>query len=376
MKKKSMFDVIVVGGNLAGASAAINAASRGVSVALVERNKEPFNPAHCGEAIDEITLEIFDLNNLNFAKNKIRKLNIGPKQYILEFKKSVFVIFDRNYVEKELLKRAEQQGAKLILGISMKDFKAPHDIILTNDEIIKGKIIIDGSGIACQVGRRIGMDTKLRPEDIGVCIQSRVKGDFDADTMKFWFHKPYAPLGYAWLFPLNTQLANIGIISIIGGQPLDYGKLLKNYIKYECSGKYEILKTFRSCVPLSAPMNKLIKDNVMITGDAARLANSALGGGIRNALFSGGIAGIIAGKYIRKEIQSLEPYQNILQKNIVSLRKFYNKKIKIDNEKKFVRAYNRAFAIICISNKLAPNFLYNLISNLLKKDGLLLDSLK
>ena len=40
-----MFDVIVIGGNLAGASAAINAAEKGANVALVERHKEPFSPA-------------------------------------------------------------------------------------------------------------------------------------------------------------------------------------------------------------------------------------------------------------------------------------------------------------------------------------------
>ena len=38
----NVFDVIVIGGNLAGSSAAISASNEGVNVALVERNKEPF----------------------------------------------------------------------------------------------------------------------------------------------------------------------------------------------------------------------------------------------------------------------------------------------------------------------------------------------
>jgi len=43
--------------------------------------------------------------------------------------------------------------------------------------------------------------------------------------MKLWFHKPYGPMGYAWLFPLNKNLANIGI-GIMGGQKIDLKELL------------------------------------------------------------------------------------------------------------------------------------------------------
>ena len=56
----------------------------------------------------------------------------------------------------------------------------------------------------------------MKPKNVGVCVQSRVKGEFNSDAMKFWFHKPYAPFGYAWLFPINARLANIGI-GIPGG---------------------------------------------------------------------------------------------------------------------------------------------------------------
>ena len=59
-----MYDVIVVGGNLSGATSAINAAKLGVSVALIEKNKEPLFPPRCGEATDEITAEILELDKI------------------------------------------------------------------------------------------------------------------------------------------------------------------------------------------------------------------------------------------------------------------------------------------------------------------------
>ncbi len=371
-----MFDVVVVGGNLAGASAAIKAAEKGVSVALVERNKKPFFPAHCGEGIADITAELLNLDKIGCPKNEITNIviNVSSKKYTLKLKNHKMIVFDRNFVENKLLKEAEKKGVEVILGVSMIDYTPPHEIILDNKNILKGRVIIDASGIACQVGRRIGMDTRLRSEDIGVCIQSRVKSNFDADTMKFWHHKPYAPFGYAWLFPLNEKIANIGL-GIAGGQKLDLSNLLKNYIDDMTSGKYEITSTFRACIPLASPLSRLIKNNVMIVGDAARLVHQKLGLGIVNALFSGCLAGIIAAKYIHGEIPSLELYQDSMQSKITRLRKIYISKCKVyKNEDMLLRKYGRAYSLLNFFNKFFPNLVERNISKRLEQDRHILES--
>lgn len=373
-----MFDVVAIGGNLAGTAAAIKAAANGANVALIERNKEPFFPAHCGEMLVDTEAELLNLDKIGCAKNEINNviINVSSKEYTFKLKTRKVIIFDRNFVEKKLLKEAEKNGVKLILGTSMKDFKPPHEILLGNNEIIKGRIIIDASGIACQVGRRIGIDTKLKPEDIGVCIQSRVQSNFDTNTIKSWFHKPYAPFGYAWLFPLNGKTANIGL-EVPGGQKLDLAKLLKNYINDMTNGKYKITNTFRACVPSAPPMSRLIKDNVIITGDAARLAHPLSGGGIRNALFSGSLAGIIAAKYIHGEIPSLEPYQDSMRTKISRLKKEYIFKSKVSkNENSFLRKFGMAISITCFINRLFPNFLEGLFTKLSEKDKLIFESYK
>lgn len=353
-----MFDVVVIGGNLAGVTAAINAASKGVSVVLVERNKEPFDPAHCGELVSDNIAELLNLDKIGCYKNKINKMivNVPPREYIFKFKKKGMTIFDRNCVEKKLLKKAEKEGVELMLGITMREFKPPHKIFLDNDKMIKGRIIIDASGIACQVGRRIGIDTKLRPEDIGVCIQSRVRSNFDANTTKSWLHNPYAPFGYAWIFPFNEKIANIGII-VPGGQKLDLAKLLKNYIEDVTEGRYKITNTFIACVPTAPPLSKLIKGNVMIVGDAARLVYPESGGGIENALFSGRLAGMTAAKYILREISSLEAYQHAMRIKILRIKRGYNRKVRAsESDEKFLRTYRDILSIFCFINKLFPNF--------------------
>jgi len=320
-----MFDVIVVGGNLAGATAAIKASNKGLKVALIEKNKQPFDPAHCGEMLFDIEAEALNLKKIGCQKNEINKLiiNISPKNYIFRFKKNRIIIFDRNFVEKKLLEITEKNGTYLFLGVKMIDYKQPDEIILENKEIIKGKVIIDATGILCQIGKKIGLKTKLDKRDIGVCIQARVKSDLDADTINIWFHKPYAPFGYAYLFPFNKNMANIGL-GIPGGQKFDYNKTLIDYVKKVTNNNYEIISSFISYVPLAPPINQLVNNNILITGDAARLAHPISGGGIKNAIFSGSLAGIISAKYIQGEISSLKPYQDLLQKKISKLKNEYN----------------------------------------------------
>jgi len=371
-----MYDVIVIGGNFAGTSAAINAADKGIKVALVERNKQPHSPAHCGEGIIDEIGNLFYLDEMNCLKNKIKKVIINiasPKEYIFELKKHSIIIFDRTYVESELLKKAKNNGAELILGTSMKKFNPPHEITLDNNQKITGKVIIDASGIACQVGRRLGLKVQLKPEDIGVCIQSRVEGNFEPDTIKTWFHKPYAPFGYSWFFPLNNKMANIGL-GLKGGQDLNLEKLLKLYINDETKGKYKIHSTFRACIPITKPLFPIVKDNVMIVGDAARLADPVLGGGIKQALISGSLAGKVAANYISGELRSLEKYQNLMLKMVTRLNKVNEKKKKLfETEESLVKGYKRGISLFYFLNRIAPNFVQRSIIRAIQKEKLILE---
>ena len=373
-----MFDVVVIGGNLSGATTAINAARMGVNVALVEKNKEPLFPPRCGEATDTVTAELLNLEGIGCPKNEIKQITMNvssKKEYNFKVKKHKVYIIDRNFVEKYLLKSAKQEEVELKLGQRMKTFNPPNEIILDNEERINGKVIIDATGIRCQIGKQVGMNTELKPEDIGVCIQSRVKCDINPDIMKMWFHRPYAPLGYAWLFPKNEKLANIGV-GIPGGQKIDLKKLIDMYIDNEIGEKFKITHTFRSCVPATKPIEPLTKDNIMFVGDAARLANPIFENGINNAVFSGSIAGIIAAKYIQGEVISLKYYEKLMNEKVKRIRKAYNQKNKMKTEKKFIKSYRRGISLLHSLNKLFPNLLQNQLMKIVKKDKKIINSLQ
>jgi digeranylgeranylglycerophospholipid reductase len=348
-----MFDIVVVGGNLSGAIATIKASEMGAEVAIVERNSEPFNPAHCAEAIPDVTAEFLNLDRMDCHMNEIKKfeVEIESKKYTFKIYHKGFVV-DRNCIERKLLEIAGKK-AELIIGNGMVDFEPPNRIYLKNGDIIEGKVIIDASGIGCVIGRRIGMDTKLKAQDVGICIQSRVSSNFDSRVIKMKFHLPFAPFGYSWIFPHSDELANIGI-GMIGGQRVNLQKLLDEYISFSTDGKYEVISTFKSCVPLARPMEKVVKNNVMIVGDAARLAMPLLGGGIGNAVFSGNLAGRIAAEYIEGKSR-LEKYQDEMMEKIQMLTRNYNYKIKMMvNEEKFIKTLKKNVRIAHLVHSIFP----------------------
>lgn len=372
-----MYDVIIIGGNLAGSSAAIRLAEKNANVILIEKNKEPFNPAHCGEMLFDIESDSLNFDKIGCTKNYIKNMiiDINRKSYNFNFKRNGIIIFDRNFIENKLLEKVKNEGIELILGMRMKDFLPPNKIILENNKKINGKIIIDATGISCHVGKQVGIVKKIKSSDVGVCIQSRVKSNFEVDTVKSWFHRPYAPFGYAWLFPLNDKIANIGL-GIPGGQKVDMSKLLADYIKNVTNNNFEILSTFRSCVPLAKPIDRLVRDNVMITGDAARLAHSLSGGGINNAIFSGNLAGIVSAKYLNNELESLETYQELMQRKISTLTKEYRLRCNlIKNDDSYLTKFRMGVSAVHFINKFFPRFFEKVYLKLTENDKRILKSL-
>jgi len=351
-----MFDVIVIGGNLAGAKAAIAAAHNGAAVALVEKNPEPPFPPRCGEVMPGMWAHLLKLDEIGCPVNVFRKMVVNvssAKQYVLAMKGNHSIVFDRHFAEKHLLAEAEAEGVEMFLGRRMMNFRPPHDVVLDGGTVLRGKVVIDASGISCQVAWRMGMAPPLRKRDIGICMQSRVRGDFDPEAMNIWFHKPYAPFLYAYVFPFNDHVANIGVATF-GGQASDLPRLHRKYIEDQTGGTFDITHTLTACVPLAPPMDRLVKDNVMITGDAGRLVNAEWGCGIRNALVSGQAAGETAADFVQGKIASLEPYQEAMRERIHALNRGFRLRTKFADERRFTGTLRRRYGVQSVLSKLIP----------------------
>jgi digeranylgeranylglycerophospholipid reductase len=125
--------------------------------------------------------------------------------------------------------------------------------------------------------------------------------DIDPKFSEFYLGSLAKGGGYAWIFPKGEDSANVGIgvtMNLIkeGGHPK---RLLEKFIDaHPGLKKGKVIEAVAGAVPVSVPADKTVKDNLMLVGDAARMADAITGGGIRNAIRSGSIAGEVAAKAV------------------------------------------------------------------------------
>jgi digeranylgeranylglycerophospholipid reductase len=360
------YDVIVIGGGPGGAVAAYHAAKKGAAVLVIDKKSEIGKPVRCGEAIISSLLDDYQLQpNPKWISNNIGIIKaVSSKGRVIEFKTvTKGYILDRTNFEKMLISRAEDQGAEVLLrstvtGLSKKGVVV-HETNDNGRKTISGKIIIGADGVESRIGRWGGINTALALKDIGVCAQYQLQNiELDTDAVELYWGEKFAPGGYAWAFPKNDNLANVGVI-VPGHFKLNAVKLLDKFIKFRAP-KSKIINSVTGCVPETIPPDSLVNGNVILVGDAARVSIPVTGGGIGNAMFTGRAAGELAGNIVKNKLDMniLVEYNKTVHKNLTKrLRRAYKMKERfIKNEKNIERVFIflKLFAWL---HRIAPRFI-------------------
>ena len=107
------FDCIVVGGGPAGSTFADIAAQNGLSVIVLEKDREIGVPVRCGEAVSDKGLRIFHDVEQEWINATITRIRlVAPNETVIEFdlKESGYIL-DRKIFDSALAKKAAENGA-------------------------------------------------------------------------------------------------------------------------------------------------------------------------------------------------------------------------------------------------------------------------
>ncbi|MEE9610783.1 MAG: hypothetical protein V3W19_05995, partial [Desulfatiglandales bacterium] len=96
------------------------------------------------------------------------------------------------------------------------------------------------------------------------------------------------PFGYAWIFPKKGHLS-AGVLSMRRGS-VNLNSLLEGYMKLNGLDKIVRTKRHGFLIPVSPRKDGFVRGRVLLTGDAAGLADPITGEGITFAVLSGQIA--------------------------------------------------------------------------------------
>lgn len=308
---RDKYDVVVIGAGPAGSVAARFAAQNGASVLMLERDREAGIPVRCAEGVSHAGIIPFiDLDERWIAtKIEIAKLHAPNGEMAEMYNNGTGYVLERRIFDTALCDLAVEKGADFVTKADALDLVWEDGKIcgvkyryLGEAKTVKCDIVIGADGVESRVGRWAGIDTKVRLEDIDTCVQYTLSGiEVDENACEFFFGNKVSPGGYIWIFPKSKTTANVGI-GIAGHLAKEKGP--KEYLDEFVEKHFpdaKITYTVFGGVPTAATLKEIVKDNIMLVGDAARQVNPITGGGIVQAMIAAQIAGEVAAEAVKEK---------------------------------------------------------------------------
>ncbi len=292
---EGIWDVVVVGAGPAGGSASLHCARRGLKTLIIEEHEKVGEPVHCGEC-----LSLYAVRNTGI---------MPPESVISEHVKGVRVIFpdgtasalneegfvlEKHLFEQWLAGEAVDAGAQLRLGTRLEDLKRENGIwgIKTTKADLKAKIIIDASGVASVVSRKLGLNERFRTV---TGIQYELRDIPREGYLDFYIWPKLAARGYLWMIPKTGGRANVGLVT----SETNKAKQCTDEFVEKMGWKEKVkVKTFGGLIPASGPLKNTYADGIMLVGDAAGFTSPLFEGGSHLGLKSGEMAAIVAKKAV------------------------------------------------------------------------------
>jgi len=301
-------DVVVVGGGPAGLIAAREAADAGLDVVLVERDRAIGAPVRCGEGVGSRGLsEFISPEGASWVARRITRVIFwapdGTEVRVAEG--DVGYILDRSRFEPALAAEAGRAGADIRVATEAIGLERRRDrwrIALRGvrgDSEIDAAIIIAADGVETLVARWAGLDTRVPARDMESCAQYVVSNiAFDPDAIYLHFGRRVAPGGYAWIFPKDVGIANVGLgIVALRADGRPARAWLDDYMAHHFPDGITTGYTVGGVI-VHPTIKRTVTDGLLVCGDAAHMVNPLSGGGIVNAMKAGRLAARAAARAI------------------------------------------------------------------------------
>jgi flavin-dependent dehydrogenase len=306
-------EVLIIGGGLAGLTAAIHLSKIGRNVTLLEKNEFPKHKV-CGEYISNEVLPYLKELDINLAElhpkniTKIVFSTVNGKVINGNLPLGGFGI-SRYTLDEFLYKKAIANGCKIIQETAETVVFEDNQFTITtsNNTVLKSEIVIGA------FGKRSNIDQKLyrnfiQKKSPWLAVKAHYSGDFPDDVVGLHNFKG----GYCGVSKVENDAINICYLA-------DY----KTFQKYKNIENYQENVVFKnphlkeifknSTLLFDKPLTisqicfenkEAVENHILMIGDTAGLIHPLCGNGMAMAIHSAKIASELIENYFNKKISS------------------------------------------------------------------------
>jgi len=312
-------EITIIGGGLAGLTAAIHLSKIGLKVTLIEKNEYPKHKV-CGEYVSNEVLPYLNWLSININEihpTSISKLELSTSDGNLIYCDLPLGGFgvSRYVLDDFLYKKALQNGCEIIQD-TVNDIVYKNDIFTIstlNNRKITSEIVIGA------FGKRSNIDQNLKRKFIQkkadwLAVKTHYSGEFPNDLVGLHNFEG----GYCGVSKVENDVINICYLTTyeafkkhknifdFQNQVLTANPYLKSIFK-KSKMLYDTPLTISQ---VSFDQKKLIENHILMIGDTAGLIHPLCGNGMAMAIHSAKIASELIEKFCNNELKSREELEN------------------------------------------------------------------
>jgi len=315
LKITTTFDVIIVGGGLAGLTSAIHLSTRKKRVLLIEKNEYPKHKV-CGEYISNEVLPYLNslgINPINEGAKQITKVHISTTKSNLikgELPLGGFGM-SRYFLDNLLVKKAHLNGVQILKDtVDSIHFKKDSFTITTKSSgVFQSKITIGA------FGKRSSLDQKMKRKFIQkkspyLAVKIHVKGVFPENLVALHNFKG----GYCGVSKVENNAINVCYITEY--RSFKKHKNITDFQEQVVFKNKHLRKIFKESSPVfekpltisqvSFQTKNPVEDHIIMCGDTAGMIHPLCGNGMGMAISSARLASVRILQFLNGEIKTRE----------------------------------------------------------------------
>ena len=325
------FDIVIIGGGLAGLCNAIHLSKKGKSVLLIEKNEYPKHKV-CGEYISNEVLpylNFLEVNPFDFGAVKIKEFQLSTtKNNLISAKLPLGGFGISRYQLDFILSEKAKENGVTILEDSVINVVFKNDVFsieTKENKIYNSKITIGAFGKRSLLDVKMERDfIKKKSPYLGVKIH--VKGDFREDLVALHNFKG----GYCGVSKVENNAINLCYITNYSSfkkykniEDFQEKVVFRNsFLKEIFKNSEAIFDKPLTISQISFETKKPVENHILMCGDSAGMIHPLCGNGMSMAIQSAQLASILILNYLNGEVVS----RNEL-------------------EKQYIRQWNRKFSL-------------------------------